>query len=122
MIPTLPSFIPRKPIRYRPRAQQPPAPTPPPTPAVVVDAFRSEDGMVCTLVFDQPVAIAGPFDFSNGAIQCSDTNPIGVYRRGREWAGAGVQHADHARLGVEPQRPARVARDGRRGAAGGNFV
>jgi hypothetical protein len=45
---------------------------------VVVDAFRSEDGMVCTLVFDQPVAIAGPFDFSNGAIQCSDTNPIGV--------------------------------------------
>jgi hypothetical protein len=54
-------------------------PTPPPVPAVVVDAFLSEGGETATLVFDKPVAIAGPpFNFADGSIQFSDHDPQSV--------------------------------------------
>jgi hypothetical protein len=45
---------------------------------VVVDAFLGEGGEQCTLVFDRPVAIHGPFDFGDGSIQFNDVSPIGV--------------------------------------------
>jgi hypothetical protein len=45
----------------------------------VVDAFLSEGGETATLVFDRPVAIAGPpFNFADGSIQFGDHDPQGV--------------------------------------------
>jgi hypothetical protein len=76
----LPTFIPRKPFRHRARAAQAAQvnPPPPPVPAVVVDAFLSEGGSTCTLVFDKPVTLAEPpFDFGDGAVQFNDQNPSG---------------------------------------------
>jgi hypothetical protein len=74
----LPTFIPRKPFRHRARAAQAAQLTPPPTPANVVDAFLGEGGEQCTLVFDKPVTIHAPHDFSDGSIQFNDVNPVGV--------------------------------------------
>jgi hypothetical protein len=44
----------------------------------VIDAFLSEGGVLCTLVFDRPVAVHAPFDFGDGSIQVNDINPVGV--------------------------------------------
>jgi hypothetical protein len=76
----LPPFIPRKPIRRRARAPLGPPGPPPPAPALVVNAFLSEGGEMCTLVFDRPVALQGgpPYGFSDGSIQFNDVNPVGV--------------------------------------------
>jgi hypothetical protein len=70
-------IIPPKKRKHRARPV-PPTPPAPPTPALVIDAFLSEGGETATLVFDRPVAIAGPFDFGDGSIQFSDNNPQAV--------------------------------------------
>ena len=74
------TFQPRKPFRHRAREAEQSSPTPPPAPAVVTSAFISGGYMVCNLVFDRPIALAGspPYDFSDGAIQFNDQNPVSV--------------------------------------------
>jgi hypothetical protein len=74
-----PTIITAKPrVRRKRHGAATSPPTPPPVPAVVVDAFLGEGGEIATLVFDRPVAIAGPFNFGDGSIQFSDQNPLAV--------------------------------------------
>src|SRR5437763_16347970 len=71
------TFQPRKTFHRRthPADGLPPAPPPLP-PAEVIATAVSEDGMVVTLYFDQPLAFSGaPFDFSLCEIQFNDQNP-----------------------------------------------
>ena len=74
----IPAPIPFRRDRGRP-LRRPPQPTPPPVGgAVAIDAFLTEGGETCTLVFDRPVAIQGPFNFADGSIQFSDHDPVAV--------------------------------------------
>jgi len=56
-VPTLPSFIPRKPNKYKPRVPVVPPPAPPQT-LVLVSASYDENVPVLTLVFDRPIDAA----------------------------------------------------------------
>jgi hypothetical protein len=58
-IQTLPPFIPRKPIKYKPRVPAPVVVAPPPQALVLVAASFDPDGPEVYLTFDRAIDIAG---------------------------------------------------------------
>lgn len=72
-IPTLPSFIPRKPIKYKPRG-----PVAPPQTLLLVSASYDETALVLTLAFDRAIDASG-FAASQVSVNDGSFN-MGCYR------------------------------------------